>query len=159
MRTGYTYVVFGIGDELFAAGTDNVREVIRPPQLTQVPDSLPFLEGVIHIRGSILPLLNLRKRFKLPARTATAADRVIIAERDGRTLGLLVDSVSDVLRVRETAIECPPGVVSAIGIQYICGMLRLGERIILVVDMEKVLNIDSMLNPTESSSQGRQSAA
>ena len=100
-------VVFGVGKELYGVGIEDVHEIIKVPEITAVPDAPPALEGMINLRGKILPVIDLRRRLRL---TETARDkhtRVLIAESGGRSVGLLVDSVSEVLKVPLDALEPP----------------------------------------------------
>ncbi len=127
-------VGFKIGKELFGVDISNVKEIVK------VPDTPDFIEGVINLRGRIVSVIDLKKRFRLGNVDRTKASRILVAEMDGRVVGLLVDAASEVLRLPADSIEPPPDMVSGIGIDYITGVGKIGERIIILLDIKKVLN-------------------
>lgn len=137
-------VVFGIGRESFGVPIDVVQEIVRVPEVTAVPDAPGFLEGVINLRGRIVPVVDLRRRLNLARAGRTRSSRVLITENGGSTVGLLVDSVSEVLKLQPDAVEAPPEMISAIGIEYITGVARTGERLIIFLDLKKVLDAEDM---------------
>ncbi|MEK6680813.1 MAG: chemotaxis protein CheW [Nitrospirota bacterium] len=133
-------VGFKIGKELFGVDISNVKEIVRVPEIVKVPDTPDFIEGVINLRGRIVSVIDLKKRFRLGRVDRTKASRILVAEMDGRVVGLLVDAASEVLRLPADSIEPPPDMVSGIGIDYITGVGKIGERIIILLDIKKVLN-------------------
>lgn len=133
-------VGFKIGKELFGVDISNVKEIVRVPEIVKVPDTPDFIEGVINLRGRIVSVIDLKKRFRLGRVDRTKASRILVAEMDGRVVGLLVDAASEVLRLASDSIEPPPDMVSGIGIDYITGVGKIGERIIILLDIKKVLN-------------------
>ncbi len=100
-------VVFRMGKELYGVGIDSVHEIVKVPDITEVPDAPAYLVGVINLRGKIIPVVDLRKRLNLDGRERTKASRVLITENEGRLIGLLVDAVSEVLKVAPEAVEAP----------------------------------------------------
>lgn len=143
-------VVFNVGRELYAIGIEAVHEIVNVPEVTAIPDSPPFLEGVINLRGKIVPVIDLRKRLKLIGIERTKSTRVLITENSEHTVGLLVDSVSEVLKIPSETVEEPPAMVSAIGIEYITGVAKVSDRIIILLDLKKVLNIEEMKKLTNN---------
>ena len=144
MVKGNQKVVFGIGKELFGVGIASIREIVKVPEMTEVPDSPDFLDGVINLRGKILPVIDLRKRLRINEADRTRLTRVLITDGSDRTVGLIVDFVSEVLRIEPNDIEEPPEMVSAIGIEYINGIAKVDEKLIILLDLNKVLSIDDM---------------
>ncbi len=144
MAKNLQFVVFHVGKELFGIGIELVREIVRVPEITEVPDAPRFLKGVINLRGRILPVIGLRRRFGLPQAEMTKSTRVLITENAGTTVGLLVDGVSEIRRTATEAIEAPPDMVAAVGIEYITGVVKMQERLIILLNLDKVLNIEDM---------------
>ncbi len=136
--------MFNIGKELYGVGIESVHEIVKVPDITQVPDAPRFLEGVINLRGKIIPVVDLRKRLNLQGKERNKSSRVLITENEGRLIGLLVDAVSEVLKLHPDAIEAPPEMVSAIGVEYITGVAKVGERLVILLTLQKVLNLDDM---------------
>ncbi len=137
-------VVFSIGKELYGLPIHAVQEIVRVPDVTTVPDAPAFFEGVINLRGRIIPVLDLRARLRLPRAEPTRASRVLITESRGRIIGLLVDAVSEVRKVAADAVEQPPEMIAAVGIEYITGVTRRGDRLIVFLDVEKILGVSDL---------------
>lgn len=149
-------VVFSIGREFYGIGIDSVQEIVRVPDITAVPDAPGFLEGVINLRGKIVPVIDLRKRFKLHGVDRTKSTRVLITENGEQMVGLLVDSVWEVLKMQQDTVEEPPAMVSDIGVEYITGVAKVEERLIILLDLKRILNIEDMKRlgkSTESSAE------
>jgi purine-binding chemotaxis protein CheW len=141
-------VVFGIGKELFGVGIETVHEIVKVPEITAVPDAPPFLEGMINLRGKILPVVDLRKRLHLPEAPRSKMTRVLITEEEGRSVGLLVDSVSEVLKIPPELREGPPDIITSIGIEYISGVAKMEKKLITLLDFRKILSVDDMKRVT-----------
>lgn len=137
-------VVFSIGAELYGVGIDSVQEIVRVPDITGVPDAPDFLEGVINLRGRIVPVIDIRKRLRVKEAARTKLTRVLITE-NGSTVGLLVDSASEVLKIQPDAIEGPPEMISAIGVEYITGVAKIDGRLIILLDIKKILSVEDMI--------------
>lgn len=135
-------VVFGIGKELYGVGIDAVHEIIKVPEITAVPDAPVFLEGMINLRGRILPVIDLRKRLRLPESARSKHTRVLITESEGRSVGLLVDSVSEVLKVQQEALESPPEMITSVGVEYITKVAKVDDRLIILLDLPRVLRVE-----------------
>ena len=144
MAKNMQLVVFHIGKELYGVGIEAVHEIVKVPDITEVPDAPGFLEGVINLRGKIVPVVDLRKRMRLPAGERTKTSRVLITEDEGRLVGLLVDAVSEVLKMSPDAVEAPPEMISAIGVEYITGVAKVEARLIILLDLKRVLSVEDM---------------
>lgn len=137
-------VVFSMAKELYGVGIESIHEIVKVPDITEVPDAPPYLVGVINLRGKIVPVVDLRKRLSMPGTERTKASRVLITENTGRLLGLLVDAVSEVLKVQPEAVEPPPDMIASIGVEYIIGVAKIDPRLIILIDLKKVLSIEDM---------------
>ena len=147
MAKNLQLVVFGVDKELYGVGIDSVQEIVRVPDITEVPDAPCFLEGVINLRGKIVPVIDLRKRLRLYGKEKTKSTRVLVTENEGSArglVGLLVDSVLEVRKIQPDAVEGPPEMVSAIGVEYITGVAKVEDRLIILLDLKKVLSVEDM---------------
>ena len=144
MAKNIQMVIFNIGKELYGVGIDAVHEIVKVPDITEVPDAPAFLEGVINLRGKIVPVVDLRKRMRLDGKDRTKSSRILITENENRLVGLLVDAVSEVLKIQPEALEAPPEMISSIGVQYITGVAKVEGRLIILLDLKKVLNVEDM---------------
>ena len=140
MNKNLQTVGFKIGKELFGVDIASVKEIVRVPEIVKVPDTPDFVEGVINLRGKIVSVVDLKKRFRLGKVDRSKTSRVLVVEMSGKIIGLLVDAASEVLRLPADSIEPPPDMISGIGIEYITGVGKMGERIIILLDIKKVLN-------------------
>lgn len=132
-------VTFRLGKEEFSMDILKVQEIIRHMDLTRVPRTPEFVDGVINLRGRVIPVLDLRKRFGLPADEKTNETRIIVVDVDNRTVGLKVDAVSEVLRLPADTVEPPPSLVTGIESDYIKGVGKLDGRLIILLDVAKIL--------------------
>jgi purine-binding chemotaxis protein CheW len=132
---------FRIGGEEYAIDIMRIKEIIHPLRITKVPKAPPFIEGVVELRGTILPVVDLRKRFDIPGPTLTRATKYIIIALGGRILGLIVDAVSEVLRVPRRDIKPPPQLgFGALGPTFFSGVCHLGDRIVMILDIDEILS-------------------
>ena len=132
-------VGFRVGRETFGVPIAMVREIVRVPEITAVPNAAEFIEGVINLRGKIVPVVDLRKRFKDAAPETGRKTRILVAEFDGQSVGLIVNSASEVLKIPPSDVEVPRNVFSEGELSYISGVGKLGGRLILILDLSKVL--------------------
>jgi len=138
----YQYVVFKLGDDWYGGDIMHIREIIKPMEITRIPNNPSFIEGIIKLRGEIIPILDLKKRFKLGNYDVNnKSTRFIIAEVEGRPIGFIVDEVREVLRIEDKDIGPIPEVV-AIGKEYIVGTAENNGRLVLLLDMTKILTVD-----------------
>ncbi len=132
-------VTFSLGTEEFSIDILKVQEIIRPMDITRVPGAPGFIEGVINLRGKVIPVMDLRKRLGMPPQEETRDTRIVVVEVGGKTVGLKVDSVSEVLRLPTDRIEPPPTFDSVQDTDCIQGVGKLEDRLIILLDVEKVL--------------------
>ncbi len=143
-------VTFNLGEE-YGVPIKQVQEIIRVGSITIVPNSPSYMEGVINLRGRVLPVLNLRKRLKLSEEKITKTSRIVVTEVGSKVIGLLVDSVSHVIKVPAEAIESAPEEVLEIDSDYITGVGKLKNRLIILLDLEKLLRSDKIdINPNNA---------
>lgn len=132
-------VVFKIGGEEFAIDIALAKEIVLMRPITRVPETHDYVEGVMNLRGNLVPVLDLRRRLRSGRADITPRARIIIATLEGKMTGLIVDGASEVIRVSDEMIEPPPDVISEIGADYIGGVINLGDRFITKLDLEKAL--------------------
>lgn len=132
-------VSFNLGREEFAVDILLVQEINRMAEITPVPKASACVEGVINLRGKIIPVVNLRKRFGLEWGQDTGEERIVVVNVENRVLGLVVDSVSEVLRIAANTIEPPPALVAGIGSEYIKGVGKIDDRLLILLDLGTVL--------------------
>ena len=132
-------VVFRVGTEEFAVDIMLTKEVVLMREITPVPETEAYVEGVMNLRGSLVPVLDFRKRLRAVSTTAHVDHRIIIANLDGRIAGLIVDGASDVIRVSEDMIEPVPHLISEVGAGYVEGVVNVKGRFITLIDLRKAL--------------------
>ena len=133
------FVICRIGQEEFAVDVLSVQEINRLVEVTRVPKTQRFVEGVINLRGRIIPVLDLRRRFGLTACTQTLQSRIVVVSVQAKLVGFIVDSVVEVLRVPKSAIEPPPNVGSSAGAEFTQGVGRIDDRLLIVLDLNRLL--------------------
>jgi len=132
-------VVFQLMDQVYGIDINAVFEIIRMENITKIPRTPEFVEGVINLRGRIIPVIDLGLRFGLGQSQRTQASRIIIVEVSGQKIGMIVDSVQEVLRVPAASIEPPPPVVNGIDAAYLRGIAILEARLVILLDQNKIL--------------------
>lgn len=132
-------VTFRIGEEEFGVDILAVQEIIRLMQITMVPRAPEFIEGVINLRGKVIPVINMRRRFNKEQVTSDNSTRIVVMELGQKIVGFLVDGVSEVLRIPESTVEDPPPVVAGIGSEYIRGIGKLDNRLLILLDLDHLL--------------------
>jgi len=134
-------VRFLAGKESFGVDIGRVQEIVTVPEITKVPDTPDFIEGIINLRGKIVSVIDLRKRLKFQCPPKDKKNRILVTEIDGKVIGLIVDEVSEVLRLNPEKIEPPPEMVNSVGAECITGVGKLDDGIILLLDLAKVLGV------------------
>jgi purine-binding chemotaxis protein CheW len=132
-------VGFRIGRETFGVPIDLVHEIVRVPEITSVPDSPDFIEGVINLRGKIISIVDLRKRFGEKQITSHKKNRILVVEVEDRMVGLIVDAASEVLKLPAEEIEPPPSTFGEGELNYVTGVGKLRDRLIILVELNKIL--------------------
>ncbi len=133
-------VRFMVGKESFGVDIGRIQEIVTVPEVTRVPDTPDFLEGIINLRGKIVSVIDLRKRLRINGTERNKKNRILVTEIEGKVVGLIVDEVSEVLRLNPDNIEPPPEMVNSAGSEYITGVGKLEDKIILLLDLAKVLS-------------------
>ncbi len=137
-------VSFKIGGEEFGVDILKVQEINRMLAITKVPNAPTFVEGVVNLRGKIIPVVNLRKRLKLPVIDHNDKTRIIVVELEENTVGFIVDEVKEVLRIPKSITEPAPSMVAGIKTDYITAVGKLEDRLLILLDLEKVLSTEEM---------------
>ena len=132
-------VSFHVGGEEFGLDILRVQEIIRIQQLTRVPNSPDFMDGVINLRGKVIPVISLRKVFGLDALAHDKQTRIVVVEMNGAVLGFVVDSVSEVLRVPARTVEPPPR-LGKVQREYVAGVGKLDDRLLILLDLERLIS-------------------
>ena len=132
-------VSFKLGNEEFGVDILLVQEINRMTQITKVPSSPDFVEVVINLRGKVIPVIDLRRRLNLERVEHDKGTRIIVVEIKNRTIGFIVDSVNEVLRVPADTFEAPPEMVSGIGSEFIRAVGKLEDRLLILIDLNKIL--------------------
>jgi purine-binding chemotaxis protein CheW len=131
-------VTFKLGGEEYAVDILKVQEINRMVEITTVPNTPAFIEGVINLRGKVIPVISLRKKFGLEAKTVDSQSRIMVVNV-GATIGLVVDSVSEVLRLSADTVEPPPTMTSGIDSEFIKGIGKLEDRLLILLDIDKMI--------------------
>jgi purine-binding chemotaxis protein CheW len=132
-------VSFKIGDEEFGVDILKVQEINRMLEVTQVPNAPPYVDGVINLRGKVIPIMDLRSRFGMARRERDKNSRIVVVELGGKIVGFVVDSVNEVLRIPKSVTEPPPSLVAGINTEYITAVGKLEDRLLILLDLDKVL--------------------
>ncbi len=132
-------VGFRVGRETFGIPIAQVHEIVRVPEITAVPNAPEFVEGVMNLRGKIVPVVDMRKRFGEQLPQPSNRNRVVVAEVDRKLVGLIVDTASEVLKIPSSQVEPAPSVFQEAELTYVTGMGKLRDRLIILIDLSKVL--------------------
>lgn len=141
------FAVFFIGAVEFALDIMRIKEIVKPLKITAIPKAPRFIEGVINLRGNIIPIVDLRKRFgvKIPD-ARLSSERIIITKLNGKIIGLIVDLVTDVISLGKADISPPPEIVKGISAQFIKGLGKVGSRLILLIDLDRILTVSEKIS-------------
>lgn len=133
-------VTFCVNNEQYAVDILRVQEINRMLAITQVPQSPPGVEGVINLRGRIIPIMDLRVRFGMPKGDRTDESRIMVVESGGTIVGFIVDRVHEVLRISRTTVDPAPAMSSTVESRYIEGVAKLDDRLIILLDLDALLS-------------------
>jgi len=133
------YVIFKLNREEYGVAISHVQEITEIKSITTVPNTPPFVEGIINLRGKIVPIVSIKKRFDLPQQGEMEEQRIIIINLSEKQVGFIVDDASQVLTLDEDQIENPPELIAGIDRNYIIGIGKVEEKIIVLLDLEKIL--------------------
>jgi purine-binding chemotaxis protein CheW len=135
------FVSFRVENEEFGVNIQQVQEIIWLPEITRVPHAPYYVEGIVNLRGNVLPVIDIRKRFSMPVVKATDSTSIVVVDIEGHKTGMIVDTVSEVLRINKESIEAPPAVVTGVDASFIKGIGKLnnGLRMLIILDLGRVL--------------------
>lgn len=137
-------IVFRLDKEEFAVSVRQVGSIERILPITRVPGTPSFIKGVTNLRGVVTPIIDLKTRFRNKTTSFTNASRIIIVYLDELMVGIIVDEANDVIDIKEDAIEPKPEVIHSVEVDYISGVAKVDERLLVLLDLEKVLNRDAI---------------
>ena len=158
-----SYLTFKLGEEEFAAHVSKVLSIMEMVKITKVPKSPEYMQGVINLRGQVLPVVDTRIKFGMTPTEFTANTCIVVMEVEVNgeyvQVGTLVDSVQEVLEISDDQIQPPPSIGSRYKSEFISGMAKLDEHFIMMLDMDHVFSAEEMLNVRASAEDGKQQAA
>jgi purine-binding chemotaxis protein CheW len=152
-------VGFQIGRETYGVPISSLHEIVRVPEITAVPDAPDYLEGVINLRGKIVSVMDLRKRFGIRQAESKRGNRILVVEHSGKLAGLIVDSASEVVKIPSEDVEPPPGAFQEGGLNCVTGLGKFRGRLIVLLDMNKLLAPASLLQGAETANPKAAAAA
>ncbi|WP_407356153.1 chemotaxis protein CheW [Methanolobus sp. WCC5] len=134
-------VIFNLGVEEFGVNIMQVQEIIRMPEITRIPRSPDYVKGVINLRGKIIVVMDLDKRFGMASKELTEESRIVVVDIGGTIVGLVVDSVSEVIRLQGSNIDKTPEIITQkINAEYLKGVGKLDDRLLILLDLENIVN-------------------
>jgi purine-binding chemotaxis protein CheW len=150
------FISFSVGDEEYGLELLRVKEVIRVHEITWLPKAPAFVKGIINLRGDVIPLIDLREKFGLESLDQTAQTRVIVIEVEGRLMGMIVDSASQVVRIPADQIDPPPPVLGGPSREFITGVGKLEDKLTILLNVDAILTVDekSALSEMDSANGG-----
>lgn len=146
-------VTFKMGTEEYAVDILKVQEINRMSEIAKVPNAPQYVEGVINLRGRVIPVVSLRKRFGFTEKDQDAQSRIIIMDIQGITIGVIVDSVSEVLRIPSNTVEPAPHFSSELGSEFITGIAKMEDRLIILIEMDLLIERSESVQMLETSQQ------
>ena len=138
-------VVFRLHNEEFGVEITDVREIVKPRHITRLPHVADYIEGVTNLRGEVIPVICLRKRFGLEPQEETQDTRIIMLEINDGMVGFIVDAVTETLRLPEEAIEPPPSSIAGLRADYLAGVGKIDDRLLILLDVDKILSTDEKI--------------
>jgi len=136
-------VSFSLDNEEYGVDVLKVREIIRMPSITRVPNTPHYVEGVINLRGKVIPIINMRRRFGLLELEYDKQTRIMVMDVEGELMGFIVDAVSEVIRISSSEIQPSPAIVtSGIDQECIAGVINQAERLLVLLDLQKMFSQD-----------------
>jgi purine-binding chemotaxis protein CheW len=139
------FVVFKLGDNEFGVAIEQVQEILILGALARIPKAPAFIEGIVNVRGKILPVLNLCRRLEIPARAHNPEARIIVVESGDQTVGMIVDMVTEVVKFPSTGIEPPPPLITTVAAKFVTGVGKLDGRLLVILNLDRILSADELL--------------
>ena len=133
-------VSFRLANEEYGIEITKVQEIILVGEITRVPQTSPYIKGLINLRSTVIPIVDLRLRFGMPEEAATDETRIMVMNVGGKTTGIIVDAVSEVLRISTEQLAPPPPTVSGLGRDYLTGLAKLEKRLLILLDVDRLLS-------------------
>ena len=137
-------VTFSIGEEEFGVNILQVQEIIRTMEITNIPRAPEFIEGVINLRGKVIPIVDMRSRFGLESKEHDKNTRMIVIENETLIVGFVVDSVAEVLRIPASSVQPPPPTVAGLDSNYIDGVGKLDDRLLILLDLDSLFDNEDL---------------
>jgi purine-binding chemotaxis protein CheW len=138
-------ITFKVAKENYGVEIQMVKEVLRQREITRLPKAPAFVKGVINLRGDVIPVIDLREKFGFEEEEYTDKTRVIVVEVDQKSIGMIVDSVSHVVRLAESQIEPPPALVGGVSSEFIRGVGKFDDRLVVLLNINKILTMDEKM--------------
>lgn len=148
------FVTFIIGEENYGVEVLKVQEIIGMTQIIHVPNSAEFMKGVINLRGAVVPVVDMRRRFRMEEREYDMFTVIIIVEVKNRMVGMIVDSVSDVVDISESTIQDTPHFTAKIETDFIKGIGQVESKLVIILDIDKILSTSDMEKMAQEESRG-----
>lgn len=130
----------------YAVDIMKIKQIIRPMKITPLPDAPGFVEGMINLRGVVIPVVDMRKRFGLKPRGEDEEEKVIIAGVEGKIVGIIVDEVTEVVTVKKSEIQPPPGLIRGVKSHYLLGVFRYLDDILLILNLDEILTAEEKID-------------
>src|SRR5262245_20823795 len=135
------YILFEIAGTTYGVNSQSVQQMEMIEHVTPLPNAPPFVEGIVFTRGQVIPAVSLRARFGFEKAPYTARNRLIVTNHNGRVVGLIVDSAREFMAIPKDAIQPPPDSVAGLSGKYLKGIVTVGDRIVLVVDLDELVSV------------------
>ena len=137
-------VLFDLSNEAYGIDISAVHEIIRMQPVTKVPRTPTFVEGIINLRGKVIPVIDLRRRFGFDVAEQTKDNRIVVVDIDGENIGIIVDAVTEVLRIPSDSVEPPSDIITTSDSDYLLGIAKVDGKLIILLDLDKVLSKDEI---------------
>lgn len=141
-------VSFRLANEEYGVEITKVQEIILLGDITRVPQTAPYIKGLINLRSTVIPIVDLRLRFGMSEQPPTEETRIMVMNVGGKTIGIVVDAVSEVLRITKDQVAPPPATVSGVGREYITGLAKLDQRLLILLEIDRLLTEASTATST-----------
>ena len=141
-ETSETYILFEVAGTTYGVSSRSVQQIEMIEHLTPLPNAEPFVEGVVFTRGQVIPAINVRMRFGFEKTPHTTRTRMIVTNHQGRVVGLIVDSAREFMSIQNNAIQPAPASIAGMSGRYLKGIVTIGDRIVLMVDLSELVNLE-----------------